>query len=416
MARLMRVTSLALCLLAASAVPRSVLASTENGGTPGDWLTRYASSRSVALGGAMVANSDEPLGVVWNPAGLSAMYQNEAGAETARLFEGTSLYGLSVAVPAQTLPSVGITFLSLQSGGFERTNELNEPMGTFGEGDLAFLMSASKRLGPNFAVGTNVKVIRQTVEDYGGTGFGGDLGVLYDATDYLRLGASINNLGGPNLTLRDTQESYPSLLRGGFSLLLFRGHGTVSAELDHASGTGTSLHAGTEYWLYPQVGVRLGWSEAAPAGGLSYRFPSGLEVRYGLSNEELGFTHRIGLSYRFGGFFASSEADPPVFSPLGRESVTKFLLKAHTKAGSNEWALDITDKSGRLVRRFSGKGSPPPHVMWDGKDEAGLPLADGTYAYVLSVRDDEGHEMTSRERAVEITTAGPQGAVPVLIN
>ena len=50
------------------------------------------------------------------------------------------------------------------------------------------------------------------------------------------------------------------------------------------------------------------------------------------------------------------------------------------------------DKTDRIVRRFGGKGEPPAHVMWDGKDEAGLPLPDGAYHYVLTVNDAEGRD------------------------
>jgi hypothetical protein len=159
--------------------------------------------------------------------------------------------------------------------------------------------------------------------------------------------------------------------------------------------------------------MRLGFNDNAPAGGMSYRFPNGLQFDYGLIDHDLGMTHRVGVSFRFGGFHATSLADPPVFSPLGQQSVTKFHLKAKTKAGTSDWALEITDKSGQVIRRFGGKGTPPAHVMWDGKDEAGLPLPDGNYGYMLVVHDDEGREITSRERLVEITTGGPQGTVPV---
>jgi len=53
--------------------------------------------------------------------------------------------------------------------------------------------------------------------------------------------------------------------------------------------------------------------------------------------------------------------------------------------------------------------------MWDGKDENGLTLADGIYRYALVVIDEEGRQVTSDEKSVEITTSGPQGNVPVII-
>jgi hypothetical protein len=118
-------------------------------------------------------------------------------------------------------------------------------------------------------------------------------------------------------------------------------------------------------------------------------------VRYGLASEEMGSTHRLGVSYRFGGFFASSEAEPGVFSPLGDRSVTKIQLKSKTKAQADTWALEIRDNTHQTVRRFGGKGAPPAHVMWDGKDERN-PLPDGLYAYELVVQDGEGRTINGR--------------------
>jgi hypothetical protein len=405
-----------LSILAAAVVSGTAAAETQNGGAPGDWLARYGAARSVGLGGAFVATADEPLGTLWNPAGISFMYQNEARFETARLFDNTAVHSVGMAIPSRRFPSVGVSLLALNSGEFERTDELNEPLGTFSTGDIALLLTASKTITPKLAAGLNFKMVRQSVEEFDGTGVGVDLGALYDVSPMFRVGFSFLNLGGPNLTLRDTEASYPGQRRGGFAARVLNGKGLFSAEVDHTSEGGASLHAGAEYWLYPQVAVRFGMNETAPAGGLSYRFPSGLQVDYGLADEELGVAHRIGVSYRFGGFFASSLADPDVFSPLGQQSVTKFHLKSKTKAETTDWSLDIVNKTHQTVRTFGGKGVPPAHVMWDGKDESGLPCPDGTYTYLLVVHDGEGRTITGRERLVEISTGGPQGSVPVAIN
>ena len=410
------VIALAMTLLVSVTGVSIAPAQEQTGGAPGDWLARYTAARTLGLGGAFVAAADEPLGVIWNPAAVSLMFQNEAHFETARLYEGTSLYSFGFAIPSQKLPSFGLTILSLNSGDFERTSELNESLGSFSEGDLAFILTASKSLTPRFALGTNLKIIRQSVEEFGATGVGADFGFLYDITPTVRLGASILNLGGPNLTLRQAKETYPAQFRWGLATRVFRGRGLLSAEFDHSSGLGTSVHGGAEYWLYPMVALRVGYNDNAPAAGMSYRFPSGLRLDYGLSDQELGMTHRLGVSFRFGGFFANSEADPPVFSPIGQQSVTKFHLKSRTKAETQSWRLEIVDKTKNVQRQFGGKGTPPAHVMWDGKDETGLPLPDGMYRYVLVVMDEEGREISGRERLVEITTGGPQGSVPVVVN
>jgi hypothetical protein len=405
---------LALCVASSGVVP-AAFAEEMIGGTTGDWLSRYAGARSVGMGGAYVAMPHDALGMLWNPAGMQHLYQNEVHLETVRLFEDTSVNSLGFVIPGSRLPSFGFAMLALRSGEFEKTTELNESLGNFENSETAFLLSASKNLGRRFALGTTVKVLRQTVEDFDAGGVGLDLGMLFDVSPTVRLGASLLSIGGPNLTLREQQESMPFELRGGLALRLLGGRGVVSAEVDHRSDFDTSLHAGTEFWVHPSMALRLGYYDASAAGGFSYKLQSGWRFDYGVSDHELGITHRLGVSVRFGGFFARSQAVPEVFSPTGQQSVTRFQLKSRTKAEAAEWSMEIYDKSEEVVRRFGGQGVPPPHITWDGKDEAGLPLADGTYRYQLAVVDDEGRVVESREESVEISTAGPQGSVPVII-
>ncbi|MDH3215442.1 MAG: PorV/PorQ family protein [Candidatus Krumholzibacteria bacterium] len=393
--------------------PATVIAEDQTGGVPGDWLSRYMGARTAGVGGSYVAMANDPLGVVWNPAGLSYMSQNEIYLETSRLFEDTSINGFSFGMPARRFPSFGISVLNLRSGEFDRRSDLNEPLGDFNESDMAFLFSASKHFSRRFAVGTNVKVVRQSVDEFDGTGVGLDLGLLYHITPALRVGASLLNLGGPNLTLRDTEEQFPVEFRGGFALQFFHGRGLISAELDHREGPGVSFHGGSEFWVYRGMALRFGYADQYPAGGFSYRVTPAMRFDYAAADNELGVTHRFGMSYKFGGFFASSEAVPPIFSPIGQQSVTKFHLKAKTKADAESWRLEIVDKSNQVVRQFGGKGVPPAHVMWDGKDESGLSLPDGVYHYHLVVIDRERREFVAHERTVEITTEGPQGSVPV---
>ena len=388
--------------------------SDENGGAPGSWLSTYVSARSLGLGGAYVGAADDAASVVYNPAGLAMLVPNEVRFETARLFEDTSINAFNFAVPGNKLPTFGLSIISLQSGNFDRTNELNDPLGDFHEGETAYLFTVARNINPQLALGTNVKLVRQTVEDFNAGGVGFDLGGVYQVSPNVRVGLSVQNIGGPNITLRDTKETYPIEFRGGFAATLFNGRGLLSAEVDQAEGPGVRIHGGSEYWVQPMVALRVGYNDNAPGGGLSYRFSGKYQFDYGVLDHPLGLTHRIGLSYRFGGFFASAKASPEIFSPTGENAVTKISLNARTKADPDSWTLSLVNKADEVVRKFGGKGQPPAQILWDGKDETGLPLADGVYRYTLQVNDAEGRVIDSRTRTIEISTGGPQGAVPVI--
>ena len=401
-------------LLATLALPTGAFAEEENGGAPGSWLSQYVSARALGLGGAFVGTADDASSVVWNPAGLATLVPNEVRFETAQLFEDTYVHALNFAVPGNRLPSFGLSIVTLRSGEFDRTNELNDPLGTFREVETAYIFTMSRNINPRFALGTNVKLVTQTVEDFSGTGVGFDVGGVFDVTPTFRVGASVLNLGGPNVTLRDTKEKYPIEFRGGFSASVLRGRGLLTAEVDQSQGPGVRFRGGSEYWVQPAFALRVGLDDQNPGGGMSYRFAGNYQFDYGVLDHPLGLTHRIGLTYRFGGFFAKAKASPEIFSPTGERAVTKIDLNARTKAELDSWKLDILNKADEVVRSFGGKGQPPAHIQWDGKDETGLPLADGEYRYRLQVNDADGRVIESRVHAVTISTGGPQGEVPVI--
>lgn len=397
-----------ICVLIGTAMPS--LAADPNQGLAGDWLTRYASPRSVGIGGATVAVADEPQAAFWNPASISWLARNQVQMGTVRLFEDTAVNGLGFAMPSSRMPSFALNILQLKSGEFERTNELNESLGTFDEGNLAFALTAAQALSPSWSVGANLKMVRQSIEDFSGSGMGLDLGIMGGLTRNLRIGASALNLAGPTITLREKDEAYPTELRGGLAMTLLGGKGLVSAEAVNRADAGTQLRAGAEFSVL-SLALRMGYFIDNISAGLGYSFANGLQFDYGMSDHELGMVHRFGLAYRFGGFHADATAEPEIFSPTGLRPVTKFVLQSRTKSDAQDWQLTIQDKSAVVVRSFGGQGSPPAHVLWDGKDESGLPLPDGRYRYRLTVHDADGRVNEGPEHIVEISTAGPQGSV-----
>jgi hypothetical protein len=401
-------------LLSASTPPAA--AEQAAAGAPGSWLMNYAGARTLGMGGAFVATADDALGVLWNPAGLQFMDQNQVMFESITLFEDASMNSFAFGVPGNWLPSLGVSIVSLRSGEYQRTNEMNDDLGTFRERETAYLATLAKGLTPRFAIGANVKVIQQTVEDYSAGGVGFDLGAIAHVTPMLSLGASAGNLGGPKITLRDTPERYETTLRGGAALRVFGGRGLMSVDISHAPLAGARLHAGAECWIMPGMALRVGLLDERAAGGLSYRFAPKYQLDYGFADHPLGISHRVGIAYRFGGFFASSRAEPELFSPTGERPTTQIRLNARTKSEADRWTLDVVDKTHQVVRRFGGPGLPPAHIQWDGKDETGLPVADGEYTYRLVVKDKVGRILDGPVRRVTISTAGPQGDVPVTVD
>ena len=410
-----RATGVLLLTLALLTGSSGAWAESTDGGLPGDWLNSYRSARASGLGGAFTAVADQPLGMLWNPAGMTQLAMNEIFVESTRLFEDTTVNGLSFVAPGTRYPTLGLSILALRSGDFQKTNLQNDDGGTFQEKETAFLLSASHDVASFLSVGANLRVIHQSIDEWSDSGFGFDLGAMARLTPSLRLGAAVLNVGGPSLTLRENEETYASQFTGGLAADLLEKRILVTAEIVQVEGLDLTGRGGAEFWIGDNLALRAGIDETSPAGGFSYRMPNQLRIDYGAIGHELGVTHRFGVSWRFGGFFADSQADPAVFSPLGRNSTTRFHLNSKTRLAVDSWSLDINDRFGRKVRTFGGHGTPPEQVMWDGKGDTGGQLPDGSYLYRLVVTDASGHRTESPERTIQINTKIHEISVPVQV-
>lgn len=382
-------------------------------GLAGDWLNRHASARSAAIGGARVALPDEPLSAFANPAAAAWLERGAVQVNTTRLFEEASVNAFGIALPASGRPSLAFNMLSLGSGGFERTGPLSdEVLGTFDEGNLALGLAVSHALNDRLAAGAQVKLARQSLDEFSDSGVGFDLGVLGRLPGGVQVGASALNIGGPTVALRMRDETYLRELRGGVAVPVSGGDGVLALDAVSRDGADAQVHAGGRFRLQ-SLELSLGYDIDNFAAGFSYRMPSGLQLDYAMSDHDLGLVHRVGVTWRFGGFSAEARALPAVFSPTGSEPVTRFALKARTRAAAAGWKLEILDASGLVVRTFAGAGQPPADVTWDGKDAAGRPLADGSYTYRLHVSESGGTFLEARPGRVEISSGGPRGGIEV---
>src|SRR5262245_28861387 len=240
------------------------LTAQETGGAAGDWLSHYAGARTVGLGGAFVAAGDNAFGALRNPANMSQLYQNEGLFETSRLYESTSLNGISFAVPGHRLPSFGITVANLRSGDFARTNELNDDLGTFNESEMALLLTASKNINPRLAIGTNLKMVRQSVEDFSAGGFGVDLGGLYQVSPALRVAASFMNLGGPTVRRRATKKPSPCEIRGASAPPSCAARALRAGGVEKTGARALRRRGGGEYGTHPRSARPRGNAPSSP--------------------------------------------------------------------------------------------------------------------------------------------------------
>lgn len=111
----------------------------------------------------------------------------------------------------------------------------------------------------------------------------------------------------------------------------------------------------------------------------------------------------------------SARAVPALFSPNGDgvADAAVFQLGFHDESAAGPWTLAVRNEAGRAVRRFSGEGSVPATVEWDGRDELKKVVPDGSYTYTLTAEDAVGNRSTTLEQIVRVDDTPPEVTLSV---
>jgi outer membrane protein OmpA-like peptidoglycan-associated protein len=180
------------------------------------------------------------------------------------------------------------------------------------------------------------------------------------------------------------------------------------------------FNLGTELWLFDVLALRGGYklseggndlvsdssSLANLTLGAGFRFDAAQLDYAFVPLGELGYTHRITASWKFG--FKPETVDKeklmqasPKFGKLqgSDASGVAFNLDAKKALGDvpvKEWRVEIRDKDGKLVRTLSGQGPVPRNLAWDMKTaDGGLADRDQPYKYNVMMRDFNGHSVAT---------------------
>ena len=389
-------------------------AAAQNGqaGVPGSFLFMGVGARALGMGGAYTAVANDVTAVFWNPAGLAVQNPFQLSFMHSVLFVDTSLDFLAASAPTERFGSFGVSLISLSSGNFEQRNALNQVTGQFSTRDLAFFISWSKEILPNFSVGLNYKFVNQKILSFSGSGNGFDLGVKAKLFDHLDAGLMLANVIKPKVTLAERSETFPLQFRAGLATELFNDQLTVSIEMSKLNGWSDAiLHFGAEYRVMDRLAFRLGANDNNVTFGAGFALDQ-VQAGYSTSSvSELGSRHQFALSYAFGGFRVGADATPRVFSPAGEMNITRIKLKVKARSAARNWNFIISDASGKIVRQFKKTGQPPEEIVWDGRNSAGSLVSDGEFHYKFDLETVNGKFMTSQGSLVQIDSRGPTGVV-----
>lgn len=376
-------------------------------GAPGEFLSWGAGARSMGLGRAFTGLADDPSAVVYNPAGLAQQNPLQITLQHVVLFYDTMYDFAAVTYPVSGLGTFAGSYIRLGSTGYESRDLKWETSGTFGVTNQAFLLSYARDITSWFAAGVNVKLINESVFDKSAMGFGADIGAMFTPNEMINVGLSLINIVPASIKLDSAAETYPMILKFGLAFKFLGDRIIPVLDFEKSfSQKDFKLRFGLEAYPIQDLALRVGLDETEITFGAGYLIKP-VRIDYSISSQELGLTHRASLTLAFGGFDINLKADPSIFSPVGIRKTTTISIYAVTKYPITEWELNVINEDGDAVRTYSGDDNPPASIIWNGKDDRGLPVSDGEYKLSMKVKDKNGSSIESGKANVKVSNSIP---------
>jgi tetratricopeptide (TPR) repeat protein len=262
-----------------------------------------AGARALAMGGSLVALSDNATAGYYNPAGLAALEHQEVFFSHTVLFEHSAYDVASWVYPIDDRHGIGLTFMRLGTGDITRRFEYAD-LGTFSFSHSQLMMSYGHGLGESARLGTTLKVVNMALDDKSDFSLGLDLGFQAGLYRSLRMGVIARDVLPAELVLDSTGEEMPPSIAGGLFLqdvrLSPQAALTLGCDLEKFEDKACKVHAGAELALYGDYYLRGGWDRdnLALGGGLRH---GRLAIDYAYKLVDyVGDLHHFSVSLRLG--------------------------------------------------------------------------------------------------------------------
>lgn len=155
-------------------------------------------ARGIATGGAFLSTVTGLESIYYNPAGLDITQRTEAMFSYMTYIADINISYLAVGTNIGDFGSIALSFKSLDVGDIPvTTNDFPDGTGsTYSPGFITVGLTYSKILTDRISIGTNLKLLSETIGNTSATGFALDAGVQYKFTEQISLGATVKNIGG----------------------------------------------------------------------------------------------------------------------------------------------------------------------------------------------------------------------------
>ncbi len=294
---LKRKISLALLVVMGSFL---ILTSSAYASDAGAFLRIGAGARALAMGGAFTAIADDATAAYWNPAGLTQIEKQEVSSMYTKQFELNIGYSfLNYAGVFGEKNAFALSWIRLSADNIPKTglDENGRPIiiDYFREEDNAVFLSAARRLKENISLGISIKTISGRIEEVNASGFGIDLGILFNLGNKpLKVGLVIKNIGADLKWDTGHSDTLPLTTTLGMAYKTINKKVTVAMDIEKRTNRPLKLRGGAELWLSRDIAIRVGMNGENLTAGAGLRIGK-LSLDYAYMSHDLGNSHRISL-------------------------------------------------------------------------------------------------------------------------
>lgn len=265
-----------------------------------------AGADAVGMGEAVVSNVDGPVATYWNPGALAILPG----------FQATVVHNESFSSVRQEFASatrsfgqfaLGASFNGSWTDDLRAYDESANFLGHFGYYGMSAGLSAAYRMNDRFGAGVTMKYLREAFDVYDASGVGFDVGVAgRGVLPRVDVGFAILHLGS-DMTYIDSPFRLPRTLQGGITYHIpldrLGAEALLAAEVRQVRDEDAGLLLGFEYRLQEAARLRVGYRSGLETEDLSFGLGLGrgalrADYAYVPFDEDLGDSHRIGLSYK----------------------------------------------------------------------------------------------------------------------
>lgn len=387
------------------------------GTTTAQFLELGASARASGMGEAAVAASWDATAVRTNPAAMLRVEENSASFMHAEHLKGAFLDHLAYVRRSSAENALGLSLLYMNYGSIQKTDEFATPIGTARPTDLALTGAFARQFGGH-AFGLSLSYIQSKIVDSAQTA-AASVGILSRPYGMNRVRAAlvVENLGG-TMKFDRKADPLPLTVRGGVAGYL-RPDWLATAELVAPRDAGLYGAVGTEKWFGSPfdrgLALRAGYNTRSlgdlngltgVSAGLGFAFSAFMLDYAFVPFGELGWTHRVSLSMRFGIGGSEAASASPVTD--AETSVSTAPLAALAAVSGPPTPVDLyPEQMQRFLVLLKAKDLEGARGVLEAASQ-GLPAEDARRVYVyerlgaVAVREkDFAKAKASYIRAIE---------------